>query len=188
MKIVIRVGVSIVVLVLFAAILVVACGLHDDLTPADVALVLGNTVKSDGTPSPRLKARLDRTVELYRQGLFPLVLASGGAGKEGHDEGVVMRDYLVAQGIPAESVVADSLGNNTFASARNTRAFLDAKNLRSVMVISQYFHIPRARVALWRCGVSPVYWAHAHYFEARDFYCIGREIGGFPVYLFLRKP
>ena len=56
------------------AILAIA-GLNDKLGVADVALVLGNKVEPDGTPSARLRARLDRTMELYRAGYFPAVPA-----------------------------------------------------------------------------------------------------------------
>ena len=72
--------------------------LSDELEKADVALVLGNKVEPDGTPSARLAARLDRTAELYHEGYFPLVIVSGGTGKEGYPEGTAMRDYLVNKG------------------------------------------------------------------------------------------
>src|SRR5580704_13458675 len=86
-------------LVIGTVVLVVS-GLCDDLGKADVGLVLGSKVESDGTPSARLRARLDRTLELYRAGYFPAVIVSGGIGKEGYDEAAVMRDYLVARGVP----------------------------------------------------------------------------------------
>ena len=55
-------------------------GLHDEIHSADLAVVPGNTVYANGTPSARLAARLDRALELYQQGLFPLILVSGGTG------------------------------------------------------------------------------------------------------------
>ena len=76
-----------------AAALIVADGLTDDVHAADVAIVPGNTVGKDGRPSARLRARLDQTVSLYRQGLFPNVIVSGGVGSEGFDEAEVMRRY-----------------------------------------------------------------------------------------------
>src|ERR671921_2010191 len=69
-----------------AAALIVADGLTDDIHAADVAIVPGNTVEKDGRPSARLRARLDQTVALYRQGLFRDVIVSGGVGVEGFDE------------------------------------------------------------------------------------------------------
>ena len=171
------------VLVLGTAILVVA-GLSDSLGTADIALVLGSKVELDGTPSPRLRARLDRTLELYRAGYFPAVIASGGTGKEGFDEASVMRDYLVAHGIPSDRVIVDSLGTTTFMSAQNTLAIARQQKLSSVFVVSQYFHLPRARLALTRFGISTVYSAHAHFFEVRDVYSSLRELFGYVSYFF----
>jgi uncharacterized SAM-binding protein YcdF (DUF218 family) len=52
----------------------------------------------------------------------------------------------------------------------------------SVFVVSQYFHLPRARLALERFGISPVYSAHAHFFEWRDLYSSPRELAGYVRY------
>src|SRR5215213_1653173 len=82
---------SIMLAFTLAATLIVADGLNDDIQAADVAIVPGNTVEKDGRPSARLGARLDQTVALYRQGLFPDVIVSGGVGSEGFDEAEVMK-------------------------------------------------------------------------------------------------
>jgi vancomycin permeability regulator SanA len=183
-RIVLRtIGVVVAVLVLGTAILVFA-GLSDRLGRADIALVLGSKVELDGTPSPRLRARLDKTLELYRAGYFPAVIASGGTGREGFDEASVMRDYLVAHGIPSDRVMVDSRGTTTFMSARNTLAIVRQQKLGSVFVVSQYFHVPRTRLALRRFGISTVYSAHAHFFEARDVYSSFRELFGYLSYFF----
>ena len=100
-------------LFLLGTALLVFAGLRDQIGKADIALVLGSKVEPDGTPSPRLRARLDKTIELYRADYFPTVIASGGVGKEGFDEAVVMRDYLVFHGIPADRVIVDSGGTTT---------------------------------------------------------------------------
>lgn len=63
---------------LISALLIVVDGLSDELHIADVAIVLGNTVQPDGLPSPRLQARLDKTIELYRQKMFSQIIVSGG--------------------------------------------------------------------------------------------------------------
>src|SRR5262245_21950109 len=69
-------------------------GLTDDPVPADVAVVPGNQVNPDGTPSDRLAARLDTALNLYRRGVVKAVLVSGGTGVEGFDEADVMAAYL----------------------------------------------------------------------------------------------
>ena len=169
-----------------ATLVLVACGLHDDIAHADVALVLGSKVELDGTPSPRLRTRLDRTLELFRGGWFSSILVSGGIGKEGYDEAVVMRDYLVSNGVPSGRIILDSHGDTTFASAKNTARIAKERDFKSVFVVSQYFHIPRARLALARCSVSVVHSAYAHFFEWRDIYSSARETAGYSSYLLRR--
>ena len=93
-----------------------------------------------------------------------------------------MRDYLVAHGVPADRVVVDSSGATTYASARATARIVRERHLQSVFVISQYFHIPRARLALGRFGIAPVYSAAPRYFEWRDLYSAPRELVGYVSY------
>ncbi len=168
-----------------AAALIVADGLTDDIHAADVAIVPGNTVEKDGRPSARLRARLDQTVALYRQGLFPNVIVSGGVGSEGFDEAEVMKRYLVENGVPEGRIYADSGGANTYLTARNAARMMRENGWQSAMVVSQYFHVPRMRLAVQRSGVAPVFSAHAQYFELRDVYSLAREVIGYCSY-FLR--
>jgi vancomycin permeability regulator SanA len=166
-----------------AAALIVADGLTDDIHAADVAIVPGNTVEKDGRPSARLSARLDQTVALYRQGLFPDVIVSGGVGREGFDEAEVMKRYLVEKGVPEDSIHVDSGGATTHLTARNASRMMRENGWQSAMVVSQYFHVPRMRLAMKRSGVAPVFSAHARYFELRDVYSTAREVVGYGAYL-----
>lgn len=174
---------SALLLFLVAAGVLVWSGMSDHLGRADVALVLGNKVNSDGTPSPRLKARLDTAVDLYQKGYFPRVIVSGGTGIEGVPEGTAMKNYLVSAGIPESVILVDDQGLDTQASAENTASILRAEGMKSVFVITQYFHIPRSKLALSKFGVSPIFNAHPSYFEARDIYSIARELPAYLKYL-----
>jgi vancomycin permeability regulator SanA len=171
---------------LLGAALIVADGLRDDIHTADVAIVLGNTVESDGRPSARLRARLDKAVELYRGGLFRHVIVSGGVGAEGFNEAEVMKRYLISQGVPEGCIIADGEGATTALTARNAARVMKEQGWQSALVISQYFHIPRTRLAVESYGVRPVYGAHAEYFELRDVYSIAREVIGYGAYLMRR--
>jgi vancomycin permeability regulator SanA len=141
-------------LVLAAIGMLVWSGMNDHLGKADLALVLGNKVNPDGSPSARLKARLDTAADLYRKGWFPKILVSGGTGKEGFPEGTAMKNYLVGVGLPEAAILVDNEGVDTQASVVNTAAVLRAQHGKSVFVITQYFHIPRTRLALSRLPFS----------------------------------
>ncbi len=159
-------------------------GQFDNLHPADLAVVLGSRVNPDGKPSDGLKVRLDHTVELYRQDYCKFILVSGGHGREGFDEAVVMHRYLVNAGVPNAIIFDDNAGTNTWATAKNTALFLRAHDLKSVLIVSEYFHIPRCRLAFAKFGIQPIYWSHAHLWARRNFYSLPREVIAFVGYYF----
>lgn len=182
-RIVVRAVLAGIGLFVAAAGLIALSGLRDDVHLADAAVVLGAEVRADGTPHPRLATRLDAALALYDSGVVKNVIVSGGIGASGFDEAAVMKSYLAERGIPADRIVADSLGVTTGATATNTAAILRQKGWSSVVVVSQYFHIPRCRLAMRRVGITPVYSAHARYFELGDLYSTAREVVGYPAYL-----
>jgi vancomycin permeability regulator SanA len=170
---------------ILSASLIVADGLTDRLHRADVAIVLGNTVNPDGLPSPRLKSRLDKAVELFNQGFAPNLIVSGGVGREGFDEAEVMKRYLIDHGVPPNRILVDSFGLTTCQTAKNSSRLMKENGWQSAIVVTQYFHVSRTKLALSRNGVYPVYSAHAQFYELRDLYSIAREVVGFYAYLLM---
>ncbi len=158
-------------------------GLHDKLGPADAILVLGSKVKPDGTLSNRLKARLDRGYELYRDGLSRIIIVSGGTSKESYSEAKVMADYLKTRGVPSADILLDEDGKNTWQSALSFKL----TGFRSVILVSQYFHLTRAKLAFKKVGIGTVYSAHARMWpELREIYSVPREVVAFYDYLLRR--
>lgn len=170
-----------------AALAVVASGRREDLSRADVIVVLGCKVYPDGTPSPMLAARLERGLAVWRAGLAPILIVSGdGQAREGVDEAAAMKAWLVARGVPEGAAVADGSGVNTHATAVFTAAWLRAHGARSAVGVSSYFHLPRIRYALRRVGVAQVFSAPAGKIRWRDRLWIAREVGAWAKYLLWR--
>lgn len=165
-------------------VFIVIDGLNDEIASVDIAVVLGNKVELNGLPSNRLQARLDKSVELYEEGYFQYIIVSGGIGKESFDEAKVMKKYLVKRGVPAEIIIEDSNGYNSYMTAENSRIIMKDLNLESVMIISQYFHITRTKLSFKKLGFENVYSAHADVFEYRDVYSIIREFPAYYKYMF----
>ena len=90
---------------IFHSIFIVYDGLHDKNKKADVAVVLGNKINEDGTPSERLKARLKQSIKLFRDNRVEKIIVSGGLGKEGFWEGDKMKEYLMRKNIPQEKLL-----------------------------------------------------------------------------------
>ena len=176
-------GVAAFLLFSITASFILYYGLSDNIQPSDVAIILGSKVNPDQTLSPRLVARLEKGRSLYQKGLFKYIIVSGGTGEEGIDEAVAMKNYLIQHHIPAEAIITDSHGDNTRATAKNSALIMKQHNFKRAMVISQYFHIVRARLALSQYGIAPIFNAHADYFDRRDLYSIPREVVAYYKYL-----
>ncbi|MFF3670367.1 SanA/YdcF family protein [Microtetraspora malaysiensis] len=111
-----------------------------------VALVLGAGLTAHTAPTPMLRTRLDIGARLYHAGKVRALLVSGDNSRVGYDEPTAMRDYLTSHGVPAEKVVLDYAGFDTWASCVRARKIFGASR---AVVVTQNFHLPRA-VALCR--------------------------------------
>jgi vancomycin permeability regulator SanA len=175
-------GRLVLALALLAALFSVACGLIvadglcDRPGPADVGVVMGSLARPDGTPGPGLAARLDRGLAAWREGLVPRLIVSGGFDRGGVNEVPGMRRYLLERGVPDSCLITDPRGQNTWLTARNTRAWMDARGLRRVLVVSEYYHLPRCRLAFARHGLRGVFTLHARHVGARDLFATAREV------------
>jgi vancomycin permeability regulator SanA len=165
------------------AVVITIDGLNDELNYVDVGVVLGNKVELNAQPSKRLQSRLDKAISLYNSQYFEYVIVSGGIGKEGFEEAVVMKEYLMNKGIPHDKIILDSQGINTFMTAKNAKSIMQNMDVEGVMVISQFHHITRTKLAFHTLGLDKVYSAHAEYFEARDIYSVMREFFAYYRYL-----
>jgi vancomycin permeability regulator SanA len=167
-----------------AAAAIVVDGLRDRPGVADVAVVLGCRVYASGEPSPKLQSRLERALAVYGDGLAPVIIVSGDAkAKEGFDEAAVMKAWLVGHGVPDEDVLTDGAGVDTRATAVNAAAWMRDNEATSVIAVSQYFHIPRIRLAFRQAGVRAVRTAHADGFTWGNLSNIAREVAAYGKYL-----
>jgi len=173
-----------VIFFLVQAVMLCIDGFNDNIKKADVGLVLGSKVHVNGSPSIRLANRLDRGLELYRKKIVPKLIVSGGIGKEGHDEALVMKNYLVTKGMAAADIIVDSAGINTFQSVIFTKKIMDKNRWKSVLVITNYYHITRSKLALSKIGISMVYTAHSSMIHVVDLFSIPREVVAYYRYLF----
>lgn len=177
----------VLVIYVLTMLYIIMGGLKDHLFKADLIVVLGTKVELDGKPSQGLQARLDEAIHVYQQGFAPCILVSGGKGKEGYSEPRVMADYLIAHGIPKQVISEDEEGFNTRATARNTLQYMRDHHLKSVIIVTQYFHIPRTRLAFKDEGIQEIGQASPLYTSWRDFFSVPREMLGYPAYLFHLK-
>lgn len=127
-------------------------GKTDYRRPADAVVVFGAQVHDDGHPSTSLRDRMTTGIDLYKAKLVDYVVVSGGVGDSGFNEAIVMRDMAVEDGVPAERVVVDSCGVNTNETVAGTVPFFGEEGWTRILAVSQYYHLPRIKLAYQRAG------------------------------------
>lgn len=119
--------------------------------PFDAIVVLGCSAKN-GMPSHMLSDRLDKAIELYKNGVCEKVLMSGDES-EGYSEVKVMHDYAVRRGVPDEAILIDNRGYSTIESMRRLR---DEYSFSRVVVVTQKYHTYRAVYIGDKFGIDSV--------------------------------
>lgn len=121
---------------------------------ADAIVVLG-AAQYNGRPSPVLRARLDHALGLYRDGLAPTILVTGGVGRgDKESEATVARRYLLAQRVPDSAVVMQPQGHSTAASMTAVAAWLADRGKHTALLVSDPFHMLRLRLEARRTGLD----------------------------------
>jgi uncharacterized SAM-binding protein YcdF (DUF218 family) len=142
---------------LFSAIIgtrIVRAAAETPAKKADVIVIFG-AAEYAGHPSPVYKARLDHGYELFRQGMAPVVITTGGAAQDPEfSEGGVGRDYLLRRGIPEQALIAETQGSDTAQSAARVANIMRTNGMHSSIAVSDAYHVFRIRALLEHEGVQ----------------------------------
>jgi vancomycin permeability regulator SanA len=144
-----------------------------DAPAADCVIVPGAQVFADGTPSQMLQDRLDVALAYYRSGRADRILVSGDDGQVDYNEVIVMRNYLLRQGVPIEAIFMDHAGFDTYDTMYRAR---DIFLVKKAVVVTQEFHLLRAlyigqQLGLDVTGIAsdPRVYARAGYYQRREY-------------------
>jgi uncharacterized SAM-binding protein YcdF (DUF218 family) len=122
--------------------------------PLEALVVLGALVRPDGRASPALAARARHAAALYHAGVAPLLVLSGGASGSGPSEARVALGLLRGAGVPEGACLLEEESRSTRDNARLTTPLLAARGLTRVGVVSDGFHLLRARRLFRRAGLA----------------------------------
>ncbi|MEK6768262.1 MAG: YdcF family protein [Gemmatimonadota bacterium] len=141
---------------LLSLVAVFVASRRDAAAPADAIVVLG-AAQYNGRPSPVLKARLDHAVELYRRGLAPFIIVTGGIGAgDTLSEAAVAERYLWGLGIPEPAILKDATGHSSLASLRAAARKVRARSGRRAILVSDGFHMLRLTIIGKRLQLEPL--------------------------------
>jgi uncharacterized SAM-binding protein YcdF (DUF218 family) len=126
----------------------------DEAQKADAIIILG-AAEYRGNPSPVLQARLNHGLMLYLKHLAPYIITTGGAGGDPqYTEGEVGRAYLTQHDVPSEAILVEEQGSTTGQSLAEVTEIMHRMNFHSCIVVSDGYHIFRAKRILQDAGVQ----------------------------------
>ena len=121
------------------------------LEDVDCIIVLGCSVRADGSLSDMLRDRMDRGVELYKAGVSGKMLMSGDHGQAEYNEVGAMKQYAMEQGVPSEHIFMDHAGFSTYETVYRAKAIFQAKK---VIIVTQKYHLYRALYIAEQLGIE----------------------------------
>lgn len=132
--------------------------IHDsheqELHSADAIVVFG-AAEYDGRPSPVFRARLDHAYDIFRRGLAPVVITTGGAAADpNYSEGGVGHDYLMRRGVPEMALIAETQASDTAESAQRVAVIMRTNRMKSCIAVSDAYHVFRIRKLLEHEGLQ----------------------------------
>ena len=121
-----------------------------DVPAEPVGIVFGAAVAGE-TPSPYLASRLNVALALWKAHKIKVFLVSGDNSRPDYNEPVAMRDYLVAHGVPANLIVLDYAGFDSWETCDRAKQVFGVDH---AIVVSQSFHVPRAVFLCRAAGIE----------------------------------
>ena len=136
-------------------LLVDRAGQRDEAQAADAIVVLG-AAQYVGRPSPVLRARVDHAVSLWKRGLAPTLILTGGTGVgDTTSEAAVARKYAMSKGVPDHAIVIERHGRTTSESMQAVARIMDDREKNTVILVSDPFHMLRLSILARRYGLVP---------------------------------
>ncbi len=133
-------------LYVIALLTITVSGFGEQDEPVDCILVPGARVESTGEPGPSLRGRLERALTLYKAGRAKGIVCTGGRGESGPVESLAARDYLVARGVPVESIALEEMSHTTWENFVFAEPEMRRRKWRRCLVVTDPFHMRRC---LW---------------------------------------
>ena len=117
---------------------------------AKIALLLGAKVFENYEVSQEVYDRIIRTVELYYERKIEKIIVSGDHGTNEYDEVNTIKSWLLKFSIREEDIFLDHAGFSTYESLYRAKEIFGAK---SMIIVTQKFHLPRAVFIADKMGV-----------------------------------
>ena len=127
---------------------------RDEAHTADAIVILG-AAQYNGSPSPVLRARLDHALHLYKRGYSRAIITTGSYGPDPNfSEAHVATAYLTEHGVDPADIITEQASLTTHDSIRAASLLVKSKAWKSVLVVSDGFHLFRTREMFTDEGIT----------------------------------
>ncbi|MBI2653550.1 YdcF family protein [Candidatus Woesearchaeota archaeon] len=123
----------------------------------DSIIVLSRDITPNLQLTGESNQRVDKGIELFRQGVADVVIMNGGSGyiQGGYYlsygvemfHGLLMAEYALKQGVPLEQILIQPYSRDTIGEAYYVKEmFLKPKRWENNVIVTSNFHVPRCRI------------------------------------------
>jgi uncharacterized SAM-binding protein YcdF (DUF218 family) len=132
-----------VLLIGFMAFKISEQGDRDERRPADAIVVLG-AAQFNGRPGGVFEARLQHAVDLWKAGLAPYLIVTGGKlPADRTTEAATARAWAIANGVPQEAIMSEDRGRTTLESLEAVAGIFRRNDFESGLFVSDETHMLR---------------------------------------------
>jgi len=153
---------------------------------ADAVMVLGAKVNLNDTPSTALYSRTMEAVALYNQNRANYFITTGGEGLGDSPEAQISAIIAEENGVPADKIISEKESHTTFENVQDVESQAKGQGIRSVIVVSDQYHVARGVLVAKYFGFSPVYWDYpdlSYYTDSQIIWNYAREAAAVLAYL-----
>lgn len=168
-----RVGLSVIALLSVFSMPIIArglCGAWEtprgklealkEAGPFDAIIVLGGCADPGASNAEHIELndaaeRLAAAVRLYKAGIAPRILVSGGSGfmaPLNEPEAPIMATLLETCGVPTSVIITESASRNTFENATLSKAKLEEVSAKRTVLITSAWHMRRSAAIFKKAG------------------------------------
>ncbi len=184
---VIGAAVAAVLLLVAATALGIWWTARKDARPSSDAIVVLGSAQYNGVPSSIFEARLEHALDLYEDGVAPVIVTVGGkATGDQFSEAEAGREYLADAGVPDDALLAVQEGADTLESMRAVAAQFDDRGWDTAVLVTDPWHAMRAERMAEDAGIdassSPTRQGPAVQTRTTQFRYILRETAAYLLY------
>jgi uncharacterized SAM-binding protein YcdF (DUF218 family) len=118
-------------------------------------IIFGAAVHADGSPSGSLARRVEGAIAFARTVAKPKFIATGGIGRYGPAEAVVIRELLMRSGIGQQDILLEDQARDTLDSIEFCHAILvGCDDVEVVVPCTSTYHIPRCALLFRMLGYA----------------------------------